>query len=72
MARTAEDEQHRTTFLQMARVWFALAHKDETNTDRMAIRETRSANTGLSCSFVSLFGSKLRPNRCLSCGLRLS
>jgi hypothetical protein len=31
MARTAEDEQHRTIFLQMARVWFALVQKDETN-----------------------------------------
>jgi hypothetical protein len=34
MAQTAEDEQHRTIFLQMARVGFALAQKDETNTDR--------------------------------------
>jgi hypothetical protein len=34
MARTAEDEQHRTIFLQMARVWFALVQKDETNADR--------------------------------------
>ena len=33
MARTAEDEQHRTIFLQMARVWFALVQKDETNED---------------------------------------
>jgi hypothetical protein len=34
MARAAEDEQNRTIFLQMPRVWFALAQKDETNTDR--------------------------------------
>ena len=31
MARTAEDEQHQVIFLQMARVWFALVQKDETN-----------------------------------------
>jgi hypothetical protein len=34
MARTAEDEQNRAIFLQMARVWFALVQKDETNADR--------------------------------------
>jgi hypothetical protein len=34
MARTAEDEQNRVIFLQMARVWFALVEKDETNADR--------------------------------------
>jgi hypothetical protein len=34
MARTAEDEQNRVIFLQMARVWFALVQKDETNADR--------------------------------------
>jgi hypothetical protein len=34
MARTAEDEPHRVIFLQMARVWFALVQKDETNADR--------------------------------------
>jgi hypothetical protein len=34
MARTAEDEQHRVVFLQMARVWFALVQNDETNADR--------------------------------------
>jgi hypothetical protein len=34
MARTAEDEQHRVIFLQMTRVWFALAQNDETNADR--------------------------------------
>jgi hypothetical protein len=34
MARTAEDEQQRVIFLQMARVWFALLQKDEPNADR--------------------------------------
>jgi hypothetical protein len=34
MARTAEDEQNRAIFLQMARVWFTLVQKDETNADR--------------------------------------
>jgi hypothetical protein len=34
MARTAEDEQQRVIFLQMARVWFALVQKDEPNVDR--------------------------------------
>jgi hypothetical protein len=33
MARTAEDEQNRAIFLRMARVWFALVQKDETNAD---------------------------------------
>jgi hypothetical protein len=34
MARTAEDEQQRVIFLQMARVWFALIQKDEPSVDR--------------------------------------
>ena len=34
MARAAEDEQNRAVFLQMARVWFALVQKNETNADR--------------------------------------
>jgi hypothetical protein len=34
MARTAEDEQNRAIFLQMARVWFAPVQKDEPNADR--------------------------------------
>jgi hypothetical protein len=34
LARTAEDETHRTVFLQMARVWVALAEKEETSADR--------------------------------------
>jgi hypothetical protein len=34
MARTAEDEQNRAIFLQMARVWFALVQKDEPNAHR--------------------------------------
>jgi hypothetical protein len=34
MARTAEDEQNRAMFLQMAQAWFALAQKDESNADR--------------------------------------
>jgi len=34
IARTAEDEQNRALFLQMAQAWFALAQKDETKTDR--------------------------------------
>ena len=29
MAQTAEEEQNRATFLQMARVWFALAEKEK-------------------------------------------
>ena len=29
MAQTAEEEQNRATFLQMARVWFALAEREE-------------------------------------------
>jgi hypothetical protein len=33
MAGTAEDEQNRAIFLQMTRVWFALAQKGETNAD---------------------------------------
>jgi hypothetical protein len=28
MAKTAEDEQNRASFLQMARVWFALAERE--------------------------------------------
>jgi hypothetical protein len=34
MARTAEDEQNRAIFLQMARVWFTLVQKDEPNAHR--------------------------------------
>jgi hypothetical protein len=35
LARTAEDETHRPVFLQMARVWVALAEKEEeTSTNR--------------------------------------
>jgi hypothetical protein len=34
LARTAEDETHRMAFLQMARVWVALAEKEETSADR--------------------------------------
>ena len=34
LARTAEDEAHRTVFLQMARVWLALAEKEETSAGR--------------------------------------
>jgi hypothetical protein len=34
MPRTAEDEQNRAMFLQMAQAWFALAQKDESNADR--------------------------------------
>jgi hypothetical protein len=37
MARTAEDEQSRAIFLQMARVWFALIQKDETNGHRNGV-----------------------------------
>jgi hypothetical protein len=37
MARTAEDEQHRVIFLQMARVWFALVQKDDTSADRNGV-----------------------------------
>jgi hypothetical protein len=37
MARAAEDEQSRAIFLQMARVWFALVQKDETNADRNGV-----------------------------------
>ena len=33
MARTAEDEQNRAIFLQMAQALFALAQKSETNAD---------------------------------------
>ena len=33
MARTAEDEQNRAIFLQMAQALFALAQKGETNAD---------------------------------------
>jgi hypothetical protein len=34
MAQTAEDEQNRATFLQMARVWFALAEREEAGLSR--------------------------------------
>jgi hypothetical protein len=34
LARTAEDEASRAVFLHMARVWLALAQKDEPNADR--------------------------------------
>jgi hypothetical protein len=39
IARAAEDEQSRAIFLQMARVWFALIQKDETNLNRNGGRE---------------------------------
>jgi len=38
---TAEDETHRTVFLQMARVWVALAEKEETSADRNRGEENR-------------------------------
>jgi hypothetical protein len=34
LARTAEDQTNRAVFLQMARVWVALAEKEETSPDR--------------------------------------
>jgi len=34
LARTAEDQTNRAMFLQMARVWVALAQKEETSPDR--------------------------------------
>jgi hypothetical protein len=34
MAQTAEEEQNRATFLQMARVWFALAEREEARSSR--------------------------------------
>ena len=34
LARTAEDQTDRAVFLQMARVWVALAQKEETSPDR--------------------------------------
>ena len=34
IASTAEDEQRRAIFVQMARTWLALAQKAETNADR--------------------------------------
>jgi hypothetical protein len=34
IASTAEDEQRRAIFVQMARTWLALAQKTETNGDR--------------------------------------
>jgi hypothetical protein len=34
LARNAEDEPNRTAFLQMARVWVALAQKDEGSAGR--------------------------------------
>ena len=34
LARTAEDQTNRAVFLQMARVWVALARKEETSPDR--------------------------------------
>jgi len=34
LARSAEDEPHRTALLQMARVWVALAQKEETSAGR--------------------------------------
>ena len=34
LARTAKDETNRAVFLQMARVWVALAQKEETSPDR--------------------------------------
>jgi hypothetical protein len=39
MARTAEDEQHRAIFLQMTRVWFVLAQKDDPKADRKVAPE---------------------------------
>jgi hypothetical protein len=35
--RTAEDETNRAVFLQMARIWVALAQKEETSSDRIEI-----------------------------------
>jgi hypothetical protein len=34
MAQTAEEEQNRATFLQMARMWFALAEREEARSSR--------------------------------------
>jgi hypothetical protein len=34
MAQTAEEEQNRATFLQMAPVWFALAEREEARSRR--------------------------------------
>jgi hypothetical protein len=34
IASTAEDEQRRAIFVQMARAWLALAQRGETNADR--------------------------------------
>jgi hypothetical protein len=34
LARTAEDQTNRAVFLQMARVWVALAQKEEISPDR--------------------------------------
>jgi hypothetical protein len=34
LARTAKDETNQAVFLQMARVWVALARKEETSSDR--------------------------------------
>jgi hypothetical protein len=34
MAQTAEEEQNRAIFLQMARVWFALAEREEARSSR--------------------------------------
>ena len=39
LARTAEDETDRTVYLQMARVWVALAQKEETSADRNRDKE---------------------------------
>jgi hypothetical protein len=39
LARTAEDETDRTVFLQMARVWVALAQKEETSADHNRDKE---------------------------------
>jgi hypothetical protein len=42
LARTAEDETDRNVYLQMARVWVALAQKEETSTDRTRGKGSRS------------------------------
>jgi hypothetical protein len=39
LARAAEDERNRTVFLQMARVWVALAEKEDTSAGRNRNKE---------------------------------